>query len=97
MRLRNCAIIDCYDRKASRHRFPNPKIYMERFQNWLMICKNEKLFTITPEKIYKNYRVCHKHFTTEDILSNNILNKTAIPSIALPNREPHTEQGKDNY
>nr|XP_022902520.1 uncharacterized protein LOC111415197 [Onthophagus taurus]XP_022902521.1 uncharacterized protein LOC111415197 [Onthophagus taurus] len=58
---------------------------MPRFEKWIEVCGNDKLYTIYPKRIYDNYRVCHLYFTKADILSSNLLLKTAIPNRFLPN------------
>ncbi|KAF2887009.1 hypothetical protein ILUMI_19164, partial [Ignelater luminosus] len=79
-----CAIEGCWGSKESKHRFPNPQKDMTLFNKWMTLCGNERLSEITPEKVYNNYRICKLHFTNEDFIANNKLNKQAYPSKNLP-------------
>lgn len=79
-----CSIPGCIDRNSSRHSFPNPEKDKNRFDEWMRLISNPKLENLDAMRIYRSYRVCHQHFTDADVLSNNRLNKTAIPSKKLP-------------
>ena len=79
-----CAVPGCEDRKASRHRFPNPGKDIDRFQIWIQLISNEKLSEMDPMRVFNNFRVCHEHFTIDDKASNMYLQRTAIPSRNLP-------------
>lgn len=39
---------------------------------------NPKLVHIDPMKVYRNYRVCHQHFTIENKSSNMYIKHTSI-------------------
>ncbi|KAF5293015.1 hypothetical protein FQA39_LY13784 [Lamprigera yunnana] len=45
---------------------------------------NSKLVKLQPLEVYRNYRVCHQHFTMDDKSSNMYLKRTAVPSQKLP-------------
>lgn len=79
-KTRICAVKGCDDRTSPRHRFPHPEKYGKRFQEWVRICNNPVLAKEDPLFIYRSYRVCHIHFRKEDIASNMLLNKTAVPN-----------------
>lgn len=51
------------------------------FRQWVGLCQNRAFQFLQPEKIYSSFRVCHIHFTDQDITRNNILNKTAVPRL----------------
>lgn len=74
---------DCYLSKSSKHRFPNPVKDMTRFQKWLLLCGNLELRGQPPERVYSHFRVCADHFLPNDFGPNNVLKKTAVPSLNL--------------
>ncbi|XP_017881058.1 uncharacterized protein LOC108625503, partial [Ceratina calcarata] len=89
----NCCVPGCDDRKSTRHRFPNPIKDENRFKQWLQLVGNEKILNMDPARVFRNYRVCHEHFTPEDKSSNSFLKRTTIPSRNLPQiikQEPST-------
>lgn len=86
----SCAVPGCDDKNSSRHRFPNPEKDQHRFLEWIRLIKNEKLIKLSstdPGKVYRNHRICHSHFTKDDILSNIYLKRTVLPSQRLPPSE----------
>ncbi|KAF5304962.1 hypothetical protein FQA39_LY09436 [Lamprigera yunnana] len=68
-----CAVAGCDDKKSSRHRFPNPEKNKSRFDIWISLIANSKLVDLQPLEVYRNYRVCHQHFTMDDKSSNMYL------------------------
>ncbi|XP_026670512.1 uncharacterized protein LOC113464519, partial [Ceratina calcarata] len=54
---------------------------------WLNLIGNQKLFSLDPVRVYKNYRVCHSHFRPEDKSSNMYLICSTLPSQNLPQIE----------
>lgn len=81
-----CCVKDCYLSKSSKHRFPNPIKDMTRFHKWLLLCGNNELRGQPSERVYSHFRVCADHFLASDFGPNNVLLKTAIPSLKLPGR-----------
>ncbi|KAF5284933.1 hypothetical protein FQA39_LY16888 [Lamprigera yunnana] len=79
-----CAVLDCKDIKSTRHRFPNPKEDGERFQKWVQLCCNPKLFTMESTRIYNSLRVCHIHFPINELTSNMYIKRTSVPSLYMP-------------
>ncbi|KAF5303298.1 hypothetical protein FQA39_LY10037 [Lamprigera yunnana] len=79
-----CAVGGCDDRKSSRHRFPNPEKNKSRFDTCISLIANSKLVNLQPLEVYRNYRVCHQHFTMDDKSSNMYLKRTAVPLQKLP-------------
>ncbi|KAK4876573.1 hypothetical protein RN001_009079 [Aquatica leii] len=79
-----CAVPGCDDRKSSRHRFPNPEKNKSRFDTWITLIANPKLVNLQPLEVYRNYRVCHQHFTMDDKSSIMYLKRTAVQSLKLP-------------
>lgn len=84
-----CSVNYCwepYGGKAKKHRFPNPAKNLDLFNKWVLLCDNKRLREshMTPERIYKNCRICHKHFDENDFIANDILKNTALPHLNLP-------------
>ncbi|KAK4876576.1 hypothetical protein RN001_009082 [Aquatica leii] len=79
-----CAVPGCDDRKSSRDRFPNPEKNNSRFDTWITLIANPKLVNLQPLEVYRNYRVCHQHFTMDDKSSIMYLKRTAVQSLKLP-------------
>ncbi|KAK5646350.1 hypothetical protein RI129_004929 [Pyrocoelia pectoralis] len=79
-----CAVENCWKSTASKHVFPNPAKNMALFKKWVKLCGNERLYDMTPNKIFTNCRVCRNHFEDTDFLANNRLNRGAYPSKFLP-------------
>lgn len=79
-----CCVKDCYFSKSSKHRFPNPNKDPKRFNKWLVLCGNKELLIKPAERVYSHSRVCGKHFIPSDFGPNNVLLKTAIPSVLMP-------------
>lgn len=82
-----CTVPNCVDRKSRRHRFPKPDKDKARFDDWIKLIANPKLFGMDPRRVYTNYRVCHKHFVSEDYSGNMYLKKTSRSSQNLPGIE----------
>ncbi|CAH0550285.1 unnamed protein product [Brassicogethes aeneus] len=57
---------------------------MDLFNQWVKLCQNKRLFETTPEKVFKNCRVCSKHFAEKDFIANRRLNRQAYPTKLLP-------------
>lgn len=85
-RYRKCSVKDCEDERSHRHLFPNPKKFPELFRKWIDICANDDLLKMDVETVYRAKRICHVHFTRNDISSNMFLKKGVIPSLQLPLR-----------
>lgn len=69
------------------HRFPNPSnpSQIERFRTWVMkiggdIVKEDNGF------IYRNRKVCHKHFQDQYIFPSMKLSALAIPTLQIPGK-----------
>ncbi|KAL1489590.1 hypothetical protein ABEB36_013539 [Hypothenemus hampei] len=80
---RKCSVLGCEDKISSRHRFPDPKINFELFQKWIVSTGNPELLKSDVEHIYRTKKICHRHFSQKHILSNNLLLKSAFPTIFL--------------
>ncbi|XP_072392967.1 uncharacterized protein [Diabrotica undecimpunctata] len=80
-----CCVPRCTDRTSSRFRFPNPKIEMGMFLEWLKVIKRNSLNNSTPDAVYNNFRVCSRHFKDEDKVKvgHRGVTRTAIPSLFL--------------
>ncbi|XP_018566412.1 uncharacterized protein LOC108907286, partial [Anoplophora glabripennis] len=80
-----CAVPNCQpSKRAARYRFPHPIYGKDLMLTWLRIINNEKLKTLDFDVIYKNYRVCDKHFMEEDRTTNNRLKNMAFPQLHVP-------------
>lgn len=80
-----CSVNSCYKSIHSKHCFPNPGKDRHRFNKWVSLCGNRRLVAeMTPEKVYKNCRVCALHFMPNDFGPNKILKKGVLPSLNLP-------------
>ncbi|KAL1505564.1 hypothetical protein ABEB36_005104 [Hypothenemus hampei] len=90
-----CSVLSCWASKASKHRFPNPKFDSERMEKWITLCGDQRLKQVPKEKLYASYRVCSIHFVKSDFKENNRLNRTAVPSLNLPDPLP-SEREKAN-
>ncbi|KAF5286992.1 hypothetical protein FQA39_LY16106 [Lamprigera yunnana] len=62
----------------------DPEKNKSRFDTWTSLIANSKLINLQPLEVYRNYRVCHQHFTMDDKSSNMYLKRTAVPSQKLP-------------
>jgi hypothetical protein len=51
MMMRLCSVSTCYRPVATRHRFPNPGKYPERFSDWLKRINNTQLITLDSWKL----------------------------------------------
>lgn len=80
---RKCAISGCDNKDAPRHRFPNPAKYMDNFKNWMQASGNSQIENMDADNVYRSHRICHIHFTENDISSNTFLKRHAIPSLFL--------------
>lgn len=65
------------------HRFPNPNTDQERFEEWVRKIGGE-VATLEQSFVFKNRRICHKHFDRKYYGSKNRLSKIAVPSICVP-------------
>ncbi|KAL1488525.1 hypothetical protein ABEB36_014990 [Hypothenemus hampei] len=82
-----CQVLHCEDTNSPRHRFPNPIKNWNLYQIWIKATGNTKLLEIEPEKVYKNMRICHRHFRNEDKSTNMYLKSNTCPSLYLPESE----------
>lgn len=83
-----CSVNGCwepYGGTGKKHRFPNPAKNLDLFNKWVFLCDNKQLREshMTPERIYKNCRICHKHFDENDFIANDVLKNTAVPHLNL--------------
>lgn len=84
MPYRTCDVRGCSDKSSPRHRFPNPHKNPERYQKWLDLVDNPVLKSKDPDLVFRSHRICHIHFKLEDRSTNWFLQKTAVPSLYLP-------------
>lgn len=61
--------------------FPHPGIEPKLFSQWSQATQHVIKET-EPELIYKKYKVCHEHFTSDMKCGNYIL-RTAVPLLNL--------------
>lgn len=78
---RKCAIEKCDDKDSPRHRFPMPNKCLEKFQKWLEATGNNYIAKLDPELVYRSYRICDRHFTSESKDRNKRLKENAIPTL----------------
>lgn len=84
MGLISCAVLGCDDKISTRHRFPKPKTNMELYNTWLAIIGNPVLFTLEPQVVYNNRRVCHRHFEEKYVnVGSTRIHKTAKPALYI--------------
>lgn len=84
-----CSVEGCwepYGGPTKKHRFPNPQKNLPLFNKWVKLCGSKRLREehMTPEKIYNNCRVCHKHFDENDFQGNDVLKHAAFPHLNMP-------------
>ncbi|KAI4463232.1 thap domain [Holotrichia oblita] len=79
-----CAVYGCVGSRESKHRFPNPIKYPELFKRWILSCGRPELLERAAMNVYGNCRVCRKHFGDDSFGRNNVLLKTAYPTLYLP-------------
>lgn len=82
-----CAVSGCFDKTSPKHLFPHPNKERILFDTWVNQTGNNALCILDPMVVYKNYRVCHQHFTVEDITRNMYRKKTAVPSLHLSKQD----------
>lgn len=86
-----CCILYCPNNKASTrdknttyHNFPHPDREQYRHKQWVEACSNPKVACRKPLMIYKQYRICRRHF--EANCFNGICKRllhTAVPTLHL--------------
>ena len=81
-----CSVPGCEDKRSFRHTFPHPVKDKARFDKWMEIVSNPKLFNMDPMRVHKNFCVCRQHFTNDDKSRNLLLKRTAVPSQNLPSK-----------
>lgn len=64
------------------HRFPNPDKDLERFRSWVMNIGGD-IVELDENFVFKNRRVCHKHFPEKWHYTKNRLCPLAIPMLHL--------------
>ncbi|CAH1366019.1 unnamed protein product, partial [Tenebrio molitor] len=74
--MRVCSVKICYRLDPTRHRFPNPSKYAQRFNEMLKQTGNTLL---DPRTVFVCTLKVHKKF-----LANNKFTKEAIPSLQIP-------------
>lgn len=82
--MRLCSFRTCYSAGATMHRFPNPKKYPLRFNEWLKRADNSQLLSMDKWKVYNQYTVCCNHFEESNFGPNRKLKNIAIPTLCLP-------------
>lgn len=65
------------------HAFPNPVVYKERFNIWV---KNAGVVGKNNDYIFKNCRICRKHFEPIYHYPKNRLSVLAIPTLHVPGK-----------
>lgn len=89
----SCCISNCpYKRRSSTiglpptsfHVFPRPDKELYRFNEWIKACNNPEIDSKDPEKVYKQHRICRRHFDTDCFNGGcrRIL-ETAVPTLFL--------------
>jgi hypothetical protein len=82
--MRLCSVPTCYRPVATRHRFPNPGKYPERFSDWLKRIDNTQLITLDSWKVCNHHTVCGLQFENHYFAANNKLKNTAVPTLRIP-------------
>ena len=86
-----CCIIGCrfnvknaHSKTTSFHIFPHPEKEADRFEIWLDKCNNNNLKSKDKFSVYKQYRICRRHFAPDCFNGGckRLLN-SAIPSLFL--------------
>ncbi|XP_050497702.1 uncharacterized protein LOC126878851 isoform X1 [Diabrotica virgifera virgifera] len=95
-RLRKCCVPGCKDATSNRLRFPNPNKDKDMFLEWLKIIKRNRLSKYTPLRVYKNFRICSRHFKEEDRVPDlksgrRGIIRGAIPRLFLPPQDYQDE------
>ncbi|KAG5887516.1 hypothetical protein JTB14_036239 [Gonioctena quinquepunctata] len=84
-----CCVPQCSPYQT-RHRFPNPGKYHERFRKWVHSINNMEINEMDPALVYSSKRVCHKHFEAKYISTrSNRLHMNAIPTLYSQGRGKH--------
>jgi hypothetical protein len=73
------------DNKVTMHKFPNPAQDMERFRSWLYNIGG-KLLSMDNDYIYKNGKVCHRHFEVKYCTWTNTLSPNAVPTLFVQSK-----------
>ncbi|XP_045458480.1 uncharacterized protein LOC123668832 [Melitaea cinxia] len=84
MPQRRCCVSSCSSAQIDGsvlHAFPNPVVYKERFNIWV---KNAGVVGEDNDYIFKNCRICRKHFETIYHYPKNRLSVLAIPTLHVP-------------
>ncbi|KAG5884984.1 hypothetical protein JTB14_028184 [Gonioctena quinquepunctata] len=72
-----CCVPQCSPYQT-RHRFPNPGKYLERFRKWVHSINNMEINGMDPALVYSSKRVCHKHFEAMDAVPTLFFQGTQI-------------------
>ncbi|KAJ3634964.1 hypothetical protein MTP99_007904 [Tenebrio molitor] len=60
--MRVSSVKSCYRPGPTRHRFPNPRKYAQRFDEWLKRTGNSELLMLDPWKVYNHHMICCLYF-----------------------------------
>lgn len=73
-----------FNKNISYHVFPHPEKELHRHNEWMTAINSTKLFSKKPMLIYRQYRVCRRHFEPDCFNGGckRLLN-TAIPTLFL--------------
>jgi hypothetical protein len=82
--MRVSSVKSCYRPGPTRHRFPNPRKYAQRFDEWLKRTGNSELLMLDPWKVYNHHMICCLYFKSKEFAANNKLTKEAIPNLKIP-------------
>lgn len=82
-----CCVPTCGKTTGGFHGFPTDRI---TFQRWIRATKTFEILN----KTNPSYKVCKRHFQTEDYLSGarKYLKKCAVPCVELPNANTVVEE-----
>lgn len=93
-----CVVPNCEDKSSTRHRLPNPAKSLLPFNEWLEAIGRNEIKTMDPFRVYKNFRICHRHFAKEYLGTNMYLKPSAVPTLFLPERRYIPENpGKNSF
>lgn len=78
-RSKPCCVVNCLSYEKPLHRFPKDA----RVKDWIAATGNQALLNIAPQSLSNRY-ICHKHFEAKYVTTKNLLTRSAVPTLHLP-------------
>ncbi|XP_071452501.1 uncharacterized protein [Hetaerina americana] len=85
MGVAKCIVPSCKDKKSRRLRIPHPTADAhDRYWKWLALIQNPVLNSLDPMYVYRNKRICTRHFSPDRfVMGTTKLKRSALPDICI--------------